>query len=83
MVDTSGRPDDYARVAVEAWREFWAGRELDEPGVSRSVPLVDLLDEDVDLTPPATCPPPPTTCRRSGSPASVPGSPACSRPSPG
>ncbi|WP_169982075.1 N-6 DNA methylase [Microbispora sp. H10836] len=51
MVDTSGRPDDYARVAVEAWREFGAGRELDEPGVSRSVPLVDLLDEDVDLTP--------------------------------
>ncbi|MGW5264417.1 N-6 DNA methylase [Microbispora sp. NPDC004025] len=51
MVDTSGRPDEYARVAVEAWREFGAGRELDEPGVSRSVPLVDLLDEDVDLTP--------------------------------
>ncbi|GGO14549.1 type II restriction endonuclease subunit M [Microbispora rosea subsp. aerata] len=51
MVDTSGRPDDYARVAVEAWREFGAGRELDDPGVSRSVPLVDLLDEDVDLTP--------------------------------
>ncbi|MBX6168211.1 MAG: N-6 DNA methylase, partial [Thermobispora bispora] len=51
MVDTSGRPDDYARVAVEAWREFCAGHELDEPGVSRSVPLVDLLDEDVDLTP--------------------------------
>ncbi|MEU6410630.1 N-6 DNA methylase [Microbispora sp. NPDC046933] len=51
MVDTSGRPDDYARLAVEAWREFGEGRELDEPGVSRSVPLVDLLDEDVDLTP--------------------------------
>ncbi|WP_319019048.1 N-6 DNA methylase [Microbispora sitophila] len=51
MVDTSGRPDDYAGVTVEAWREFGAGRELDEPGVSRSVPLVDLLDEDVDLTP--------------------------------
>ncbi|MEV7806461.1 N-6 DNA methylase [Microbispora sp. NPDC088329] len=51
MVDTSGRPDDYARVAVEAWRDFGEGRELDEPGVSRSVPLVDLLDEDVDLTP--------------------------------
>ena len=51
MVDTSGRPDDYAGVAAAAWREFSAGRELDEPGVSRSVPLVDLLDEDVDLTP--------------------------------
>ncbi|MEU8177534.1 N-6 DNA methylase [Microbispora hainanensis] len=51
MVDTSGRPDDYAGVAATAWREFSAGRELDEPGVSRSVPLVDLLDDDVDLTP--------------------------------
>ncbi|GAA4206769.1 N-6 DNA methylase [Microbispora amethystogenes] len=51
MVDTSGRQDDYARVAVEAWREFGEGRELDETEVSRSVPLVDLLDEDVDLTP--------------------------------
>ncbi|GLW24731.1 type II restriction endonuclease subunit M [Microbispora amethystogenes] len=51
MVDTSGRQDDYARVAVEAWREFGEGHELDEPEVSRSVPLVDLLDEDVDLTP--------------------------------
>ncbi|GAB3160320.1 N-6 DNA methylase [Microbispora hainanensis] len=51
MVDTSGRPHDYAGVAAAAWREFSAGRELDEPGVSRSVPLVDLLDDDVDLTP--------------------------------
>ncbi|MEU8196619.1 N-6 DNA methylase [Microbispora amethystogenes] len=51
MVDTSGRQDDYARVAVDAWREFGEGRELDETEVSRSVPLVDLLDEDVDLTP--------------------------------
>lgn len=51
MVDTSGGPDDYARVAVEVWRRFDAGHELDQPGVSRSVPLVDLLNEDVDLTP--------------------------------
>ncbi|MEV6861822.1 N-6 DNA methylase [Streptosporangium subroseum] len=51
MVDTSGRADDYAEVAVAAWREFNDGRELDEPGVSRSVPLIDLLDDEVDLTP--------------------------------
>ncbi|SFI88467.1 N-6 DNA Methylase [Streptosporangium canum] len=51
MVDTSAHPDDYAEVAVVAWREFAEGRELDEPGVSRSVPLVDLLDDEVDLTP--------------------------------
>ena len=51
MVDTSGRPDDYAEVATSAWREFNDGCELDEPGVSRSVPLIDLLDDEVDLTP--------------------------------
>ncbi|GAA4224674.1 type I restriction-modification system DNA methylase subunit [Streptosporangium album] len=51
MVDTSAHPDDYAEVATAAWREFTEGRELDEPGVSRSVPLVDLLDDEVDLTP--------------------------------
>ncbi|MFJ2029623.1 N-6 DNA methylase [Streptosporangium sp. NPDC087985] len=51
MVDTSAHPDDYAEVALTAWRQFSAERELDEPGVSRSVPLVDLLDDEVDLTP--------------------------------
>ncbi|MEU9832651.1 N-6 DNA methylase [Streptosporangium sp. NPDC048047] len=51
MADTSGRPEDYAETAVAAWRRFDAGKELDEPGVSRTVPVIDLLDDEIDLTP--------------------------------
>ncbi|GGQ07390.1 N-6 DNA methylase [Streptosporangium pseudovulgare] len=51
MADTSGRPEDYAEAAVAAWRRFDAGEELDEPGVSRAVPVIDLLDDEIDLTP--------------------------------
>ncbi|WP_285705162.1 N-6 DNA methylase [Microtetraspora sp. NBRC 16547] len=51
MVDTSARPEDYAQSAVQAWRAFVEGHELDEPGLSRSVPLIDVLDDDVDLIP--------------------------------
>ncbi|WP_283137554.1 N-6 DNA methylase [Rhizohabitans arisaemae] len=49
MVDTSDR-DDYADLAVGSWRAFREGRPLDET-VSRGVPLIDLLDDEVDLTP--------------------------------
>ncbi len=51
MVDTMTRPDDFADVTADAWARFDRGEEADEPGVSRAVPVVDLLDEDVDLTP--------------------------------
>jgi SAM-dependent methyltransferase len=51
MVDTATRPDDFARVAADAWTRFDRGEDADEPGVSGAVPVVDLLDEDVDLTP--------------------------------
>lgn len=36
---------------VRTWRDFHAGRDVDRPGTSRIVPIIDLLDEDVDLTP--------------------------------
>ncbi len=36
---------------ARAWQAFTAGRGCDEPGVSRAVPIIDLLDEEVDLTP--------------------------------
>ncbi|WP_326829600.1 N-6 DNA methylase [Streptosporangium sp. NBC_01810] len=51
MVDTSDRPEDFARVAAAAWARFEAGAGADEPGVSRAVPSIELLDDDVDLTP--------------------------------
>ncbi|WP_433176976.1 N-6 DNA methylase [Actinoallomurus sp. CA-150999] len=36
---------------VRIWRDFQAGRDVDRPGVSRSVPIIDLLGEEVDVTP--------------------------------
>ncbi|MGI5330258.1 N-6 DNA methylase [Actinomadura nitritigenes] len=36
---------------VRTWRDLHAGRDVDRPGTSRIVPVIDLLDEDVDLTP--------------------------------
>ncbi|MGW0590361.1 N-6 DNA methylase [Streptosporangium sp. NPDC002607] len=59
MVDTSDRPEDFARVAADAWERFEAGADIDEPGVSRAVPAVELLDDDVDLTPARYLAPPP------------------------
>ncbi|WP_198679370.1 N-6 DNA methylase [Thermomonospora amylolytica] len=41
---------DAAQITA-AWRDFQADPELDRPGVGRAVPLIDLLDEDVDVTP--------------------------------
>lgn len=48
LIDTAA--DD---VVLSAWRSFTAREQSDgaEPGVWRSVPVIDLLDESVDLTP--------------------------------
>ncbi|WP_312873037.1 N-6 DNA methylase [Kibdelosporangium persicum] len=45
--------DQAAARAVAAWRAFDApdGTAEDEPGVSRMIPVLDLLGEEVDLTP--------------------------------
>ncbi|MQY09482.1 N-6 DNA methylase [Actinomadura macrotermitis] len=50
MAETSG---DYVAQALDAWRRFTADPEgdLDEPGRARAVRIIDLLDEEVDLTP--------------------------------
>ncbi|MCW2913979.1 MAG: methylase [Actinomycetia bacterium] len=37
--------------AAATWRAFQNDPGHDEPGVSRAVPIIDLLDEEVDLTP--------------------------------
>jgi hypothetical protein len=39
------------QAVVAAWRRFAADPAHDEPGVSRAVPVIDLLDDQVDLTP--------------------------------
>ncbi|MCW2876567.1 MAG: methylase [Sphaerisporangium sp.] len=38
---------------VERWRAFQADpdHEVDHPGESRTVPIIDLVDEDIDVTP--------------------------------
>ncbi|MEU7573355.1 N-6 DNA methylase [Micromonospora sp. NPDC049240] len=41
---------DLSRV-LDTWRAFVADTDVDEPGYARAVPVIELLDEDVDLTP--------------------------------
>ncbi|MDT0609957.1 N-6 DNA methylase [Streptomyces lancefieldiae] len=56
-----GGPDWRAvRDAVlDAWRDFDDAGRLDErPGLARSVPVIELLDDDVDLAPARHLPPP-------------------------
>lgn len=39
------------QTVIATWRRFAVGRGVEEPGVSRVVPVIDLLDDEVDLTP--------------------------------
>ncbi|GLY21624.1 N-6 DNA methylase [Micromonospora sp. NBRC 101691] len=54
LVDAAtGEPNvTYPRI-LEVWRTFVAApdAELEEPGFARAVPVIDLLDEEVDITP--------------------------------
>jgi hypothetical protein len=53
---------DWAAVrtaVLDAWRTFdRAGEAAEQPGLSRSLPVIDLLDDDVDLAPARHLPPP-------------------------
>ncbi|MGW0706063.1 N-6 DNA methylase [Streptomyces sp. NPDC002643] len=53
---------DWAAVraaVLDAWRPFdKAGEAEERPGLSRSLPVIDLLDDDVDLAPARHLPPP-------------------------
>ncbi|MCW7943290.1 restriction endonuclease subunit M [Streptomyces hygroscopicus] len=60
-VEGRGGPDwGVVRTAVlDAWRPFArTGTAPDVPGVSRCVPVIELLDDDVDLAPARHLPPP-------------------------
>lgn len=50
MVETS---DDFVTQARDAWHRFSIAAEadLDHPGLAKAVRIIDLLDEEVDLTP--------------------------------
>ncbi|MCC5480020.1 N-6 DNA methylase [Streptomyces barringtoniae] len=55
-----GGPDWPAvrEAVLDAWRAFErAGRPTDRPGLARSVPVIELLDDDVDLAPARHLPP--------------------------
>ncbi|MFE9401876.1 N-6 DNA methylase [Streptomyces sp. NPDC006530] len=46
-------------AVLDAWTPFDRdGTVAEQPGLSRSVPVIDLLDDDVDLTPARHLPPP-------------------------
>lgn len=63
LVDASGAGGDYARTVTDAWRAFGGagdaggdggdegGAAVELPGRYRAVPVIDLLDDETDLTP--------------------------------
>ncbi|WP_440557941.1 N-6 DNA methylase [Streptomyces sp. SCPE 10] len=56
-----GGPDWTAvrEAVLDAWRTFErTGRPVERPGLARSVPVIELLDDDVDLAPARHLPPP-------------------------
>ncbi len=57
-----GRGLDWAAVhtaVLDAWRDSGrTGTAAERPGLSRSLPVIDLLDDDVDVTPARHLPPP-------------------------
>ncbi|MEU9354722.1 N-6 DNA methylase [Streptomyces griseoloalbus] len=56
-----GGPDwaGVRETVLDAWRAFDRAGRLDErPGLARSVPVIELLDDDVDLAPARHLPPP-------------------------
>ncbi|MBB4774446.1 N-6 DNA methylase [Actinomadura livida] len=50
MVDTSADPADFEKVALNAWRKYLKGKD-DGTDSSVVVRIIDLLDDEVDLTP--------------------------------
>ncbi|MET7613352.1 N-6 DNA methylase [Streptomyces seoulensis] len=59
--EARGGPDWQAvrDAALDTWRAFARdGRLAERPGLARSVPVIDLLDDDVDLAPARHLPPP-------------------------
>lgn len=51
--------DDVRRAVLDAWRAFDRDGSLaEQPGLARSVPVIELLDDEVDLAPARRLPPP-------------------------
>jgi len=58
FVNAAAVPEPPSELVESAWRDYRSGRHTDEPGVRRLVPVIDVLDEQVDLTPQRYLPPP-------------------------
>ncbi|CNG70419.1 type I restriction-modification system methyltransferase subunit [Mycobacterium tuberculosis] len=50
MVDTSADPDNFRKTALDAWRRYEKGKPTGTDS-SVVVRIIDLLDDEVDLTP--------------------------------
>ncbi|TDD75084.1 hypothetical protein E1293_28735 [Actinomadura darangshiensis] len=50
MVDTSSDPDNFQKTALNAWRRYAKGKSA-ETDSSVVVRIIDLLDDEVELTP--------------------------------
>ena len=50
MVDTSADPENFQKTAVNAWRRYLKGKP-DGTDASVVMRIIDLLDDEVDLTP--------------------------------
>ncbi|WP_024934749.1 N-6 DNA methylase [Actinomadura welshii] len=50
MVDTSSDPENYRKTTLDAWRRYTKGKS-DRTESSVVVRIIDLLDDEVDLTP--------------------------------
>ncbi|ROT31163.1 N-6 DNA methylase [Micromonospora sp. HM5-17] len=53
VVDTTAAPPDrpLAEIVGTTWRAYLSGRYAEQPGVHRAVPAIEVLDDQVDLTP--------------------------------
>ncbi|MFC4051728.1 N-6 DNA methylase [Actinomadura syzygii] len=50
MVDTSSDPENFGKIALDAYRRYLKGKD-ERTGSSVVVRIIDLLDDEVDLTP--------------------------------
>lgn len=57
FVDATARTPPLAELVGTAWHDFQHGQHTDEPGIRRTVPAIDVLDDQVDLTPQRYLPP--------------------------
>jgi len=48
---STARWQQVSSVILRAWNSFRTGGDADEPGAWRAVSVIDLLDENIDLTP--------------------------------